>query len=51
MKNLHEYHCNSIYFSGYVLSKEALRRFIEDGYPNKKKCRQDHGGAEDVEMG
>lgn len=37
--------------AGYVLSKEALRRFIEDALTDPKKCRQDHGGAEDVEMG
>lgn len=36
---------------GYVLSKEALRKFAEEAIPNKRKCRQDHGGAEDVEMG
>jgi glycoprotein-N-acetylgalactosamine 3-beta-galactosyltransferase len=38
-------------FTGYVLSKEALRRFVVDAMPNRKKCRFDHGGAEDVEMG
>lgn len=37
--------------AGYVLSKEALRRFIEDSLPYKDKCRQDNGGDEDVEMG
>ncbi|KAK0160572.1 hypothetical protein PV328_007970 [Microctonus aethiopoides] len=37
--------------AGYVLSKEALRRFIEDSLPDKDKCRQDNGGDEDVEMG
>ncbi|KAK4320648.1 hypothetical protein Pmani_008481 [Petrolisthes manimaculis] len=37
--------------AGYVLSREALRRFVEEAIPNPKKCRQDHGGAEDVEIG
>lgn len=34
-----------------MLSKEAVRRFVEDGLPDKAKCRDDSGGAEDVEMG
>lgn len=37
--------------AGYVLSKEAVRRLVEDGIPNEKKCRQSAGGAEDVEIG
>nr|CAD7198588.1 unnamed protein product [Timema douglasi] len=36
--------------AGYVLSKAAVVRFVEDALPNKD-CRQDHGGSEDVEMG
>uniref|UniRef100_A0A2M4CJC7 Glycoprotein-N-acetylgalactosamine 3-beta-galactosyltransferase 1 n=1 Tax=Anopheles darlingi TaxID=43151 RepID=A0A2M4CJC7_ANODA len=36
--------------AGYVLSKEAVKRFVEDAIPNPK-CRQDADGAEDVEMG
>lgn len=38
-------------FLGYVLSKEAVRRLIEEAIPDKDKCREDNGGAEDVEMG
>ncbi|XP_029056509.1 glycoprotein-N-acetylgalactosamine 3-beta-galactosyltransferase 1 [Osmia bicornis bicornis] len=37
--------------AGYVLSKEALRKFVEEALPDKTKCRGDNGGAEDVEMG
>ncbi|KAF4526494.1 hypothetical protein B566_EDAN013782 [Ephemera danica] len=37
--------------AGYVLSREALKRFVVDGIPNRKKCRHDNAGAEDVEMG
>lgn len=37
--------------AGYVLSKEALRRFIVQAVDDKTKCRQDAGGAEDVEIG
>lgn len=37
--------------AGYVLSKEAVIRFVEDAIPNKALCRQSADGAEDVEMG
>ncbi|ESO81907.1 hypothetical protein LOTGIDRAFT_198406 [Lottia gigantea] len=41
------------YMSGggaYVLSREALRLLIENGYNVPGRCRQ-HGGAEDIETG
>lgn len=37
--------------AGYVLSKEAVIRLVEQAIPDKSKCRQDNGGAEDVEIG
>jgi glycoprotein-N-acetylgalactosamine 3-beta-galactosyltransferase len=37
--------------AGYVLSKEAVIRFVEQAIPNGKKCRQNNKGAEDVEIG
>merc|ERR550534_3191964 len=38
--------------AGYVLSKEALRRLVEDGIDDGEVCRPDNGGdGEDVELG
>jgi len=37
-------------FLGYLLSKESVKRFVEEAIPHKQ-CRQDQGGAEDVEIG
>uniref|UniRef100_A0A1B6DQC5 Glycoprotein-N-acetylgalactosamine 3-beta-galactosyltransferase 1 n=1 Tax=Clastoptera arizonana TaxID=38151 RepID=A0A1B6DQC5_9HEMI len=37
--------------AGYVLSKEAVKRFVEKALPDTSKCRQDDGGSEDLEMG
>ncbi|KFB34813.1 AGAP009979-PA-like protein [Anopheles sinensis] len=36
--------------AGYVLSKEALNRFVEEAIPHPD-CRQDAAGDEDVEIG
>ena len=37
--------------AGYVLSQEAAHRFATKALPDGYKCRQDPGGAEDLEMG
>ena len=37
-------------YLGYLLSKESVKRFVEKAIPHKQ-CRQDNGGAEDVEIG
>ncbi|GAV04986.1 hypothetical protein RvY_15179-2 [Ramazzottius varieornatus] len=36
--------------AGYVLSREAVRRLVEDGF-GKQKCKRNESFAEDVEMG
>ena len=35
--------------TGYVLSKEALKRFVEQALPDTSKCKTE--GPEDVEIG
>lgn len=37
--------------SGYVLSKEALRRFVVEGIPNPEYCRPGTTEMEDIEIG
>lgn len=37
--------------AGYVLSKEAMRRFVEIALPNSTLCKSAAAGAEDAELG
>ncbi|KAJ8313702.1 hypothetical protein KUTeg_008263 [Tegillarca granosa] len=37
--------------AGYVLSKYAVKKFVENGIDDSSMCRADGGGAEDLELG
>lgn len=36
---------------GYILSKESVRKFVEEGVPNEHLCKKTSDGAEDIFMG
>lgn len=37
--------------AGYVMSKEALKRFVTEALPDEEKCRQEDDGQEDDQLG
>lgn len=37
--------------AGYALSKEAVRRFVVEGIPNPKYCKQEETVMDDIEIG
>lgn len=37
--------------AGYVLSREAVKRFVEDALTDSHKCKEANTGAEDAELG
>lgn len=37
--------------AGYVLSREAVRKFVEEALPDPQKCKKDNTGVEDGEIG
>jgi glycoprotein-N-acetylgalactosamine 3-beta-galactosyltransferase len=37
--------------TGYVLSREALKRFVERALYNENECLQDDFGPQDLELG
>lgn len=36
---------------GYVLSKEAVKKFVEEAMPNENLCRKQSDGPEDIHIG